>query len=304
MSPRVGLIGTGIWARRTHAPALAATTDAEFTGLWGRSADARRELAAEYDVRAFDDPAALADAVDVVAFAVPPAVQAHLAPRLAELGRHLLLEKPIAADVAGAERVAASVRAAGVRAVVFTSRLFDPVRLAWLRQQKEAAATVAHAEFVSAALSIGAYRDSTWRMVSGALWDVGPHVLSQLEAMLGPVEAVAVDASEPGGDVRLRFEHRGGTSSARLNLHAPVDELVEWIRIGEGSDAPISPPAGSTPVQSFGNALSELLHPSGDSLLEGATADAGAATVRVISAAQSLIDAGRLGRFDAIREAA
>jgi predicted dehydrogenase len=302
MSVRVGLVGTGTWARRVHAPALAGAPDAELVGVWGRSPEAREELAADFGARAFDDLDALAEAVDVVAFAVPPAVQAALAPRAAAHGRRLLLEKPLASTVAEAEHVATAIRAAGVGAVVFVTRLFDPVRLAWLREQREAGPTVAHAEFVSAALSIGAYRDSTWRQVSGALWDVGPHVLSQLEAVLGPVDAVAVDEAVPGGDVRLRFEHRGGTSSAHLNLHADEDRLVEWIRFA--GDGPVSPPAGASYPESYERALAELLAPSGDPLLAGATAEAGVGTVRVLAAASALIAAGDLGRFDAIREPA
>ncbi len=304
MSVRVGLVGTGTWARRVHAPALADAPDVELAGVWGRSSGARAELAARFGAEAFDDPDDLAREVDVVAYAVPPAVQAELAPRAAALGRRLLLEKPLAAGVAEAEGLDRAVRDAGVDAVVFVTRLFDPVRLAWLRRARDAAPATAHAEFVSAALSIGAYRDSAWRQTSGALWDVGPHVLSQLEAVLGPVEAVAVDEAVPGGGIRLRFEHRRGTSSAHLDLHADEDRLVEWIRFGDEAGGDVSPPAGAEYPESYRRALAELLAPSGDPLLAGASTQAGAATVRVLAAAQSLLEAGDLGRLDAIREPA
>ena len=68
---RFGLVGTGYWARVTHAPALASTG-----GI---------ELAA------------------VCAFSVPPDVQQELAVRAARAGKHLLLEKPIAPSVAAAD---------------------------------------------------------------------------------------------------------------------------------------------------------------------------------------------------------
>jgi len=297
MTVRVGLIGTGIWASRVHAPSLATAPDVEFAGLWSRSVESRERFAADFGVAAFPDPEALMEAVDVVAFAVPPQVQAELAPRAAAIGRDLLLEKPASLDIGEAERLADAVAAAGARAVVFVTRLFDPVRLEWLRAERARGWTSAHAEFVSATLSLGAYRGSTWRQVSGALWDVGPHVLSQLEIALGPVCAVAVDEAAVHGDVRVRFEHEHGISSAHLNEHSDTDALVETIRLGEQGDGVMSPPAGISYPESYALALGELLRPGGDPLLEGASIRAGVATVRTLATAQSLIDAGRLGSY-------
>ncbi|NED12433.1 gfo/Idh/MocA family oxidoreductase, partial [Streptomyces sp. SID9124] len=36
---RVGLAGTGPWARNTHAPALAAHPGVVLSGVWGRRAE-------------------------------------------------------------------------------------------------------------------------------------------------------------------------------------------------------------------------------------------------------------------------
>jgi predicted dehydrogenase len=47
---RFGLVGTGFWARATHAPALAATQGVEFAAVWGRDRQATAELAAAYQV--------------------------------------------------------------------------------------------------------------------------------------------------------------------------------------------------------------------------------------------------------------
>ncbi len=43
---RFGLVGTGYWARGTHAPALAATDGIEFAAVWGRDRQATADLAA------------------------------------------------------------------------------------------------------------------------------------------------------------------------------------------------------------------------------------------------------------------
>ena len=80
---RFGLVGTGYWASFTHAPALATTPGATLAAVWGRDADAAAALAARHGATAYDDFDAFLASVDVVAFAVPPHVQAPLAIRAA-----------------------------------------------------------------------------------------------------------------------------------------------------------------------------------------------------------------------------
>ena len=98
---RFGVLGTGFWARVVHAAALAAHPSAELVGVWGRDLAKAKAVGAEFDVPGYGDVDALLADVDAVAVALPPDVQAPLAVRAAEAGKHLLLEKPIALDVAG-----------------------------------------------------------------------------------------------------------------------------------------------------------------------------------------------------------
>ena len=78
-SLKFGLVGTGYWARIAHAPALALTDGIELAGVWGRDPRAAAALAAEHGAVGFADVDALLAAVDGVAFAVPPDVQAPIA---------------------------------------------------------------------------------------------------------------------------------------------------------------------------------------------------------------------------------
>jgi hypothetical protein len=123
---RFGLVGTGYWARITHAPALASSEGIEFVAVWGRDPGAARMLAAEYGAAAYADFDEFLAAVDAVAFAVPPDVQAAMAARAAAAGRHLLLEKPIATSVAAGGALVEAVEAAQVASVVFFTLLFSP----------------------------------------------------------------------------------------------------------------------------------------------------------------------------------
>ena len=131
---RFGVLGTGFWAKEVHAASLAAHPTAEFVGVWGRDLGKAKALGAQFDVPGFGDVDELLSQVDAVTIALPPDVQAPLAERAAAAGKHLLLEKPIALDVAGADRVVDAVRDAGVASVVFFTFRFQAATSTWLTQ--------------------------------------------------------------------------------------------------------------------------------------------------------------------------
>ncbi len=221
---RVGLLGTGPWARLAHGPALAAHPDVEFTGVWGRRPEAAAEVADLFGTRAYPDPDALIADVDAVAIALPPALQAPLAARAARAGRHLLLDKPLAATVEHAREVVAAVEAAGVRSVVFFTLRFDAAGAEWIGRQAAAGGWyTGRADWYGAVFGgdDSPFTDSPWRREKGGLWDVGPHALSVLLPVLGDVTAIAA-ARGPGDTVHLTLRHDSGASStSALTLTAP-----------------------------------------------------------------------------------
>lgn len=221
---RFGLVGTGYWAREVHALGLARHTDAEFVGVWGRDPGKATELAATHGATAFADVEALFDAVDAVAFAVPPAVQAELALQAVAAGKHLLLEKPVATDPAAADRLLTAVEEAGVSTVVFFTDRFVPEREAWLRGRLDGGALGARADWLASLRTPqNPYAASMWRQQEGALWDVGPHALSALLPVLGPV--VAVGGARGFDDlVSIVLTHENGaTSTVQLSLTMPPE---------------------------------------------------------------------------------
>ncbi|MFJ5830163.1 Gfo/Idh/MocA family protein [Streptomyces sp. NPDC093089] len=223
--PRIGLLGTGPWAARTHAPALAGHADAEFSGVWGRRPEAAAALAAASGTRAFDDVDALFEASDAVALALPPDVQAPLAVRAAEAGCHVLLDKPVATTVAGARTVVDAVDAAGVASVVFCTLRFAEPTARWIDEQAAAGGWfLGEAHWLGSLYGPGsasAYAASPWRREKGGLWDVGPHVLSVYLPVLGDVTAITA-VPGPGDTHHLVLRHASGASStATLTLGAP-----------------------------------------------------------------------------------
>ena len=80
---RFGLVGTGYWARITHARALATTPGIELSAVWGRNLAAAQALAGEHGATVHADIDEFLADVDAVAFSVPPDVQNSIAIRAA-----------------------------------------------------------------------------------------------------------------------------------------------------------------------------------------------------------------------------
>ena len=257
---RFGLVGTGYWARVTHAAVLAREPAVEFAAVWGRDGDKAAVLGEKFGTDAHTDFTEFLSCVDAVAFAVPPDVQAELGTRAAAEGKHLLLDKPLATSLADAQRLVEAVDLAGVSTVVFFTGRFAETNRQWLATVDGGDWEGAWARWIVSAFAPDSpYASSPWRREKGALWDVGPHALSLLEAALGPVETVTADAGT-GDLVHLIFRHTSGaTSTASLTLNAPLAAVnVELSLWGPGGLSTM-PQGGSTPQEAYATALRELL---------------------------------------------
>ncbi|KQX13082.1 oxidoreductase [Streptomyces sp. Root431] len=260
--PRIGLLGTGPWAARTHAPALAGHQGVEFSGVWGRRPEAAEALAAASGTRAYDDVDALFAASDAVALALPPDVQAPLAVRAAEAGCHVLLDKPVATTVAGAREVAEAVEKAGVASVVFCTLRFAETTARWIEERTAAGGWfLGEAHWLGSLYGPGsssAYAASPWRREKGGLWDVGPHVLSVYLPVLGDVTAITA-VPGPADTHHLVLRHSSGAgSTATLTLSAPLEAAeVSLALYGTGGRAEL--PRWDGAVEAFGTAVDALI---------------------------------------------
>lgn len=229
---RVGLVGAGPWATAVHAPCIAAHPGTELAAVWARRPEAAADMGAPF-VADFDE---LLSTVDAVAFAVPPAIQAEMAIKAANAGKHVILEKPIADTVENAQRLVDAVERAGVASMVVFIRRFAPETVQWLDDVQGQTWAGANARWLSGALLGGKYSGSAWRHAGGALMDVGPHVFDLLDAALGP--AVEVVAAHHGvADLwTVVLAHEGGaTSTSSLSMFMPVDPTVTDLSVyGDG----------------------------------------------------------------------
>ncbi|MEO6090799.1 MAG: Gfo/Idh/MocA family oxidoreductase [Umezawaea sp.] len=230
---RVGLIGAGPWATTVHAPGIADHPGTRLASVWARRPEAAVKLAAGYGADVASTPDELLAAVDAVAFAVPPEVQSEIATKAAEAGKHLILDKPIAATVADAERLVAAVEQAGVASLVLLTRRYAPETREMLAQlHRTGGWTGADAQWLSGALLDGPYSHSPWRHERGALHDLGPHVFDLLDTALGRITDVTAAGVSDSGLWRLLFAHEGGaTSSVTMSMHLPLQPSVAELTI-------------------------------------------------------------------------
>jgi predicted dehydrogenase len=257
---RFGLVGTGYWARIAHAPALASTEGIELAGVWGRDRGAAFTLAAEHGAAAFGEIEAMLAAVDGVAFAVPPDVQAPIATAAARAGKHLMLEKPIAIAEAEADELVAAADEGQVASVVFFTLRFREEIRAWLADvtARGGWAGGLASWFGSSMLETSPF-NTPWRRDKGALWDIAPHIISLLWVALGPVTSVTADAG-PADVSYLILHHEGGASST-VTVSQEGGEAAAGFEAYLWSDRgrSVAPRMTPDPVPALSLALTELV---------------------------------------------
>jgi predicted dehydrogenase len=258
---RFGLFGTGPWAQLAHAPGLARHSGVELAGVWGRDEAKATALAAEHGAKAYADIDALIDAVDAVAIALPPDVQAPIALRAARAGKHLLLDKPVAFTAEAAGEIASVVAQTGLASVVFFTRRFMPQLRDFLDQAVATGGWLeARVDHVGTIYDEGnPYGASPWRRESGGLWDVGPHALALVLPVLGPVtEVTALVGARDMSHVLLRHAG-GGISTLTLSVDVPPAAAREEAIFAGEAGIITAPDQPWDPVTAFGIALDQLL---------------------------------------------
>ncbi|MDT0406393.1 Gfo/Idh/MocA family protein [Streptomyces edwardsiae] len=293
---RIGLLGTGPWARMAHAPALGGHPDLDFAGVWGRRPDAAKELAELHGTRAYDDVEELFADVDAVAVALPPAVQADLAVRAARAGCHLLLDKPLAPTVAQGRAVVEAAGAAGVASVVFFTTRFQPEPEAWITEQARTGGWfTGRAQWLGAVFTSegSPFADSPWRREKGALWDVGPHALSVLLPVLGDPRRVTAAAYGPGDTVHLVLDHAGGASSSlTLSLSAPPAASGAVVELRGAAGVTTLPEVSEGAVPALARAADALLTAARTGVPHPCDAAFALRVTEILATAESLTSGG------------
>lgn len=104
---RVAVVGAGEFGRN-HARVYREVPSAELIGIYDKNPDRAKQIAAEFQTRSFASLDDLRGQVDAATVAVPTIDHANVGARLMELGLDVLVEKPMASNLAEADALLAA----------------------------------------------------------------------------------------------------------------------------------------------------------------------------------------------------
>jgi len=191
---RVALVGAGGWGLQ-HARVFAARPDVDLCAIAGRTPEKTRARAEWFGTRPYTDIGEMLgrERPDLVSLCLPN--QGHVAATLQiiEAGYPLIVEKPLAFDLAEADRLLAAAAARGLFfAIVFNHRYARPVQMA--RRAIEEG-------------RLGEVVFATWRF-GGEGMSEHPHAnlietqchgFDMLEHLCGPIDAVSAEMTDKTG---------------------------------------------------------------------------------------------------------
>ncbi len=122
---KVGVVGTGVLGRH-HTRLYKANDKVELMGIYDVSAKAAADVGREFGVKVFPSIQELASECDAVTVAVPATFHHETAMPLIEMGKHLLIEKPLASTVKDAREMVAAAEARGIVFGVGHVERFNP----------------------------------------------------------------------------------------------------------------------------------------------------------------------------------
>jgi predicted dehydrogenase len=288
----VGLVGAGPWAEILHAPMLAGAPDLQLSAIWARRPEAAQGLAQRFATVAVGSFEELLDRCDAVAFAVPPNVQASLAPVAAKAGKHLLLEKPLAFTVAEAERIAQASDEAGVITQLLLTYRFTRTVRDFLDTARESTVRQVRTGWISDV--VGSPFATPWRLAPGAaLLDVGPHALDLLSAIAGPVEWLL--AAQTGGVTAITTSHGGGAiGQSALSVTTPgTSGPLEAEVVTDTGRTTLADPTPYDPALVMATIAADFAGAVRGELLQPLDVHHGLELQRLIAAVQRSIAAGR-----------
>jgi predicted dehydrogenase len=198
---RIAVIGVGYLGQH-HARILAAMPEVDLVAVADTKPGRAAEVAVKHATAPLIDASVLIGRVDAVTIATPTVSHVEMALPFVEAGIAVLVEKPLAASLAEADRLVAAAAARGTVLATGHTERFNP-------------AVAAALPLVSSPRFIEIHRLGTFPERSldiDVIFDLMIHDLDVLLAVVGPdvasVEAVGVNVLTPRVDIanaRLRF---------------------------------------------------------------------------------------------------
>lgn len=242
---RVGLIGYGLAGSAFHAPLIHATDGLTLAVVVTADADKAQTIRQRYpDTAVVADVAALwtqSDQLDLVVIASPNASHAPLAHAALAVGLPVVVDKPLAANIADARAVINDANKRGLALTVFHNRRWDADFLT-LQRLIQAGDLGDVRRFES---RFERWRPTTkpgWRRASapedagGLLFDLGSHLIDQALTLFGDVRSVYAEldpryeGSAVDDDSFVALTHANGVRS-QLWMSSVAPQLGPRFRV-------------------------------------------------------------------------
>ena len=237
----VGLVGYGLAGRSFHAPFIAHVEGLRLRGGRHHGSRSSAQAIAEHPgvdiVAGVDAMLGRAD-IDVVVVATPNRLHAPIATKALASGRHVVVDKPMAMDVAEGERLIEAADRAGRLLTVYHNRRWDGDFLTVRRLVAEG--ELGSLDSFESRFERIAAVDASWREsaaeVGGPLRDLGPHLVDQALLLFGPARRVWAQlarrrpATEVDDSVFVAIDHAAGGES-RLSMSLIASRVGPRIRL-------------------------------------------------------------------------
>lgn len=220
----VGLVGYGLAGRLFHAPYIDVVDGLRLTAIATSNPDRQARAIDEHpDARivATVDELLEASDVDMVVVVTPNRFHAPIGIRALQAGRHVVVDKPIAMDVAEAETLIDAAERAGRLLSVYQNRRWDGDLLTV--RSLLADGSLGAIDSVEARFERWGVVGDEWRELAeeagGPLRDLGAHLVDQSLILCGRATRVfaQMDRRRPGSRVEdstfVAIDHAGGVRS-------------------------------------------------------------------------------------------
>jgi scyllo-inositol 2-dehydrogenase (NADP+) len=206
----VGLVGYGLAGAVLHAPIIEGLPDYRIVGVMTSRAEAADRRDRPQVVPDIDALLAI-EAVDLVIVVTPNDLHAAHAEAALRAGKHVVIDKPMAPDVAACDRLIDLARAEGRVLSVYHNRRWDGDQIAaeaLVRDGGIGTPALYEARWDRFRPEAAAVWRNTPRRGAGLLWDLGSHMIDQAIRLFGWPDAMAADVGtqRPGAGADDYFE--------------------------------------------------------------------------------------------------
>lgn len=235
---KVGILGAGGIAERAMVEPSGAVEGVEVIAIGARDPERAAAFAERLNLPISGDYETILSnpEIDLVYLALPPIVHAEWAAKALQAGKHVLCEKPLSANEAGAQSIADAAEASGRRAFVgfhyrlhgFTQELTKTLASGILGRVEKVEFDFSIPHFVVKPGNIRLDGD----LAGGAVMDVGCYAVDLMRAVWGEPKVISAAAQLYPGDARIDLQ-----TDAVLELQGLIPATVRSSFIGDDKGA-------------------------------------------------------------------